>query len=231
MHFSRQLNCWKIRCSWSIACRRCSNYIFIFHLTLGFNILRKDNCKPRWEISKFWNSVWLILEILRYFQSIQFSVLHYHDDVMTGKRFQHYWPFVRGIQQSLVVSPHKGPVMWNFYWLFVRGIQQSLVISPHKGPVMWNFYWPFVRGIYQSLVDSPHKGPVMWSFNVFFDVHLSKQLNKQWRCRWSETLWHWHDVAMIICIYVFASRLTRGTRIVVPVMATRGDMPYCTGWK
>ena len=33
----------------SIACRRCSNYIFILHLTLGFNILCKDNCKPRWE--------------------------------------------------------------------------------------------------------------------------------------------------------------------------------------
>ena len=28
-HLSRQLNCWSLRCSWSIACRRCSNYIFI----------------------------------------------------------------------------------------------------------------------------------------------------------------------------------------------------------
>ena len=37
-HFSRQLNCWSLRWSSSIACRRCSNYIFILHLTLGFNI-------------------------------------------------------------------------------------------------------------------------------------------------------------------------------------------------
>ena len=30
-----------LRCSLSIACRRCSNYIFILHPTIGFNILRK----------------------------------------------------------------------------------------------------------------------------------------------------------------------------------------------
>ena len=56
-HFSRQFNCWSLRCSWSIACRHCSNYIFILHLTLGFNILRKDNCKPWRETFKFWDLV------------------------------------------------------------------------------------------------------------------------------------------------------------------------------
>ena len=61
-----QLNCWSLRCSWSIACRRCSNYIFILHLTLRFNILGKDNCKPRLETFVFWDLVWFILEILRY---------------------------------------------------------------------------------------------------------------------------------------------------------------------
>ena len=40
-HFSRLLNCWSLRCSWSIACRRCSNYIFILQWTLGFNIWTK----------------------------------------------------------------------------------------------------------------------------------------------------------------------------------------------
>ena len=38
-----------LRCSWSIACRRCSNYIFILDLTPGFNGLHKDNCETRWE--------------------------------------------------------------------------------------------------------------------------------------------------------------------------------------
>ena len=47
MHISTQLNCWSLRCSWSIACRRCSNYIFILDLTHGLNGLSKDNCKTR----------------------------------------------------------------------------------------------------------------------------------------------------------------------------------------
>ena len=64
-HFSRQLNCWSLRCSWSIACRRCSNYIFILNLTSGFNGLSKDNYKTRRETFKFWDLVRLILEILR----------------------------------------------------------------------------------------------------------------------------------------------------------------------
>ena len=61
-HFSRQLNCWLLRCS----CRRCSNYIFLLHLTIDFNILRKDNFKLRWEIFHFWDLVRLVSEILRY---------------------------------------------------------------------------------------------------------------------------------------------------------------------
>ena len=51
-HLSRQLNCWSLRCSWSIACRRCSNYILILDLTHGFNGLGKDNLKTRRE--KHW---------------------------------------------------------------------------------------------------------------------------------------------------------------------------------
>ena len=66
MHLIRQWNCSPLRCSWSIAYRRCSNCIFI-DLTPGFNGLGKDNCKTRQETFKFWDLVCLILEILRYF--------------------------------------------------------------------------------------------------------------------------------------------------------------------
>ena len=65
-HFSRQLNCWPLRCSWSIACRRCANYIFILDLTPGFNGLGEDNYKMIRETFKFWDLVRLILETLRY---------------------------------------------------------------------------------------------------------------------------------------------------------------------
>ena len=55
-----------LRCRWSIACRRCSNYIFILHPTLGFNILRKDSCKPRQETFKLRDLLRLILQSLRF---------------------------------------------------------------------------------------------------------------------------------------------------------------------
>ena len=48
-----QYNFWSLRCSWSIACRRCSNYIFILDLTCGFKGLAKDNCKTRRKTYKF----------------------------------------------------------------------------------------------------------------------------------------------------------------------------------
>ena len=70
MHLNRQSNSWSLRCSWSLACRRCSNYIFILGLTPGFNRLHKDNCKARREPFQFWDLVRLILEIWRYAFSI-----------------------------------------------------------------------------------------------------------------------------------------------------------------
>ena len=64
-HLSGQLNCRSLRCSWSIACRRCSNYIFILDLTPGFKGLGKDDFKTRWESFQFCDLVCLILETLR----------------------------------------------------------------------------------------------------------------------------------------------------------------------
>ena len=50
-------------CRWSIACRRCSNYISILDFTTGFNVLGGDNQKTRQESFKFFNLVRLTLEI------------------------------------------------------------------------------------------------------------------------------------------------------------------------
>ena len=68
-HLNRQYNCWSLRCSWSIADRRCSNYTFILDLTSGFKGLDKDNCWTGRETFKFWDLVRLILEIWRYVQT------------------------------------------------------------------------------------------------------------------------------------------------------------------
>ena len=40
----------------------------------------------------------------------------YHDDVIKWKHFPRYWPFVRGINRSLVNSPHKG--QWHGALMF-----------------------------------------------------------------------------------------------------------------
>ena len=58
--------CWLLRCSCSIAFRRCSNYSFILDLTPGFNGLGKGNCATRRESFKLWDMARLTLEILRY---------------------------------------------------------------------------------------------------------------------------------------------------------------------
>ena len=46
-----------------IACRRCSNYIFILNLIPGLIGMSKDNCKARQEMFKVLDTVHLILEI------------------------------------------------------------------------------------------------------------------------------------------------------------------------
>ena len=61
-----QYNCRSLRCSWSIACRRCSNYIFILDLTSGFKGFGKDSRKRARGSFKCWDLVRLILETWRY---------------------------------------------------------------------------------------------------------------------------------------------------------------------
>ena len=65
MHL-RQYTCWSLRCSWSIACRRCSNYIFILDLDLASMDWTKTTVRRDKNLCKFCNLVRLLLEILRY---------------------------------------------------------------------------------------------------------------------------------------------------------------------
>ena len=70
--------------------------------------------------------------------------------------------------ESLVVSPHKGPVKWtrvNPCPMCHPPEPQHLMVSVWLISllVLRLNYCPFVRGIHQSLVDSPHKEPVMWT--------------------------------------------------------------------
>ena len=62
-NISKQYNCWSLRSTWSIACRCCSNYIFILDLTSSFSGLGRDNYITRWETFKFWDLVPLVIEV------------------------------------------------------------------------------------------------------------------------------------------------------------------------
>ena len=58
---------------------------------------------------------------LRGFQSAKTT----HDDVIKWKHFPHYWPFVRGIHRSLVISPRKGQwrgaLMFSLICILING--------------------------------------------------------------------------------------------------------------
>ena len=70
MHLSRQYNCRSLRCSWSIACRRCSNYIFILDSTSGFKVFSKDSRKTVREYFMCWDLVRLILKTWQYVSNV-----------------------------------------------------------------------------------------------------------------------------------------------------------------
>ena len=74
VHLIRQKNCSSFTCNWSMACRCCSNYIFILILTPGFNGLGKDKCKIRWDSLKYWDLVQFMLDILRYCHKVHGSM-------------------------------------------------------------------------------------------------------------------------------------------------------------
>ena len=128
-------NCRSLRCSWSIACRRCSNYIFILDLTPGFVGLGKGNCKTRQETFKFWDLVRLILEILRYLISRSWHTVDchtkhgsIHEDVRIWTLFRNTGPlegkppasrlFTQPFVQAEIKETMTAPRHWSLWGEF-----------------------------------------------------------------------------------------------------------------
>ena len=94
----------------------------IFHSWFLSYIHEKRNSKlHRWQsyllqntcynVSKiFWRNVMIskFLENTSRNLNIRISPRIAYDDVIKWKHFPRYWPFVRGIHRSPVISPHKG---------------------------------------------------------------------------------------------------------------------------
>ena len=70
----------------------------------------------------------------------------------------HYWPFVLGIHQSPVESPHKRPVIWNFNVFFAASLHK-LLIKLLSCPLFKLPLWPSdiagLNGSYIRLLLSP----------------------------------------------------------------------------
>ena len=49
--------------------------------------------------------------------------------VMTWKRFPHYWTFMRGMNRSKVIFPHKISVMWSFDVSYEDAVEQTVTLS------------------------------------------------------------------------------------------------------
>ena len=92
-----------------------------------------------------------------------------HDDIMPWKHFLHYWLFVRGIHQSLVDSPHRGPVMHSIGVFFA--------INPNKLLNKWSSCWRFQMSWHS------YDTTVMSSTNDLWVVTIAYHLPEN--CMWT----------------------------------------------
>ena len=110
----------------------------------------------------------MILYCLLSFLCVYIFLIHwfvsYHDDVISWELSLHYWLTMQSIHCSGISITKKA----------------YTVCHVHVDVIKWKHfprYWPFVREIHQ-LQWIPRTKPATWSFDVFFDLHLNKQLSK-----------------------------------------------------
>ena len=103
------------------------------------------------------------------------------DDVIKWKHFRRYWPFVRRIHRSPVISPHRGQwrgalmfsliCTWTNGWINNQDAGDLRRHRAHYDVIV--MYRPFMRGT-EPLV-SPCKGTVVQRFKLFVVVRLRKR--------------------------------------------------------
>ena len=92
-----------------------------------------------------------------------YQLVMFQEDVIIWKCIPTYWPFVRGIHQWLVDSPHKGPVALSFVFSWCPTEQSS---------------------------DQTIEMSVNWDgMGAHITSHSNEILTKQSRCQWIEIAW------------------------------------------
>ena len=96
-----------------------------------------------------------------------------HDDVIKWKHFLHYWPFVQGIHQALVNSPHKG--QWRGASIF------SLICA-------WINTWVNNHEPGDLRCHRPHYYVIVTITELFFSTDFTQNMSKSitWHslCSW-----------------------------------------------
>ena len=164
MHLGTGYNCWSSRCTWSIACRHCSKYIFLLDLTPGFNGMGKYNCKTKRETFELLDLVCLMIEVWQWFLFL------FDDNKIT-------WTYPLHLYQYFHLD------LFSYIWFY-----HSVMIWCHKMET-FSASLAFFAGNLPVTGEFPRQRPVPLSFDVFFDLCLNKQLSKQSGCGWFEMQW------------------------------------------
>ena len=141
-----------------------------FHETITLTI--NDTSWRRWISSCILLKIFSVLTTTRIFHHKQEKQLFSHPELLL---------------KSGVPMVHVHLVLWMMY--------DDIIKWKH-----FPCYWLFVRGVHLSPGEIPVKRPVTLSFDVYVDLHLTKQLSKQSRGWWFETpsrsLWrHFNEVS------------------------------------
>ena len=88
--------------TWCLCSPNATINLSFFHMFMFFYAHVLDSDRQSDSYAPFWRGFTYNIETLG------IAGYNYHDDVIKWKHFPRYWPFVRGIQQSPVNSPHKG---------------------------------------------------------------------------------------------------------------------------
>ena len=100
-----------------------------------------------------------------------------HDDIIKWKHFPHYWPFVRGIHQSPMNSPHKGQWRGALMFSFICAWINIWVNNREAGDL--RSYWA------HYVVNVMDWRYMTWNWCVFAWMlkHLANFINICWMHR------------------------------------------------
>ena len=144
----------------NIACRRCSNYIFILDLTPGFNGLGKDNCKTRRETFKHWD---FGAPYLRGLMVINLRMYCTHCWIFTtaGTR---WLTTIAYLYNDVIMDTIASQI--TSLTIVYSTVYSGADKRKHESSASLAFVW----GIHRGPVNSPHKWPVTRKMFSFDDV-------------------------------------------------------------